>query len=87
LISDKTVWTDLAQHRVGWAVPIETQAPYIEKLRRCIAMDNDEFYEMSSRARRYANEWLAGDTSGIAANEKVLQSALAFRGRQAARTQ
>jgi glycosyltransferase involved in cell wall biosynthesis len=59
LISDRTVWKDIDEKKVGWQIPLEEPEKYVEQINRCIAMDDDEYSEMSRRSRQYATDWLA----------------------------
>jgi glycosyltransferase involved in cell wall biosynthesis len=59
LISDRTVWGAIAEKNSGWIVPIGDDAAWDTALRNCVAMDEDEFSNMSAAARAHALEWLA----------------------------
>ena len=75
LISDRTVWEDVEKKGVGWRVPLADRSAFIARIKECIAMGNADYSEMSRRARRYAEHWLANDETE-AANAAVLESAL-----------
>jgi glycosyltransferase involved in cell wall biosynthesis len=59
LISDRTVWGDVAEKGSGWTVPIEDPAAWDAAVRRCLEMDQEEFSKMAQAAREHALEWLA----------------------------
>lgn len=82
LISDHTVWKDVAEEGVGWRVPLEEKGQYISRIKECVAMDAEEYRKMSHRSRQYAIDWLSRDETE-AANAHVLQYALARAPRDA----
>lgn len=59
LISDQNVWTDVDEKGLGWRIPLDRPHEFLEQIKKCIAMDNGEFTEISRRARDYAVEWIA----------------------------
>ena len=59
LISDRTVWNDVAEKGSGWVVPIGDSAKWDEALARCLEMDQGEFARMATAAREHATTWLA----------------------------
>lgn len=59
LISDNTVWTDIEEKKVGWQIPLDRPERFVEAINACIAMDAQEYSQMSSRAREYAVAWLS----------------------------
>ena len=62
LISDRTTWNDIVEHNAGWVVPLEDRKEWIRRIKYCIEMDDDEYKEMSSAARKYSEDWLADPT-------------------------
>lgn len=62
IISDRTPWLGLEQLGVGWDIALEKPEHWFEALKKCIAMDNDEYRKMSERAREYAVEWLSDES-------------------------
>lgn len=52
LISDRSPWTDVADHHAGWALPLSQQAAFIEKLSAVHAM-GAEWDALSSGALAY----------------------------------
>lgn len=75
LISDRTIWNDIEEHGVGWAIPLEDRALFLRRIRECIDMSGGEYAAMSRAAREYAVNWLAGQTSD-SAFEELLERAL-----------
>jgi glycosyltransferase involved in cell wall biosynthesis len=59
LISDRTVWNDVAEKGSGWVVPIEDAVRWDEALARCLEMDQAQFNQMAAAARQHATAWLA----------------------------
>jgi len=82
LISDRTVWNDIEEKGVGWRVPLNERDRYIARISQCVAMDDDEYQQMSRGARQYALDWLSRDETEEA-NEHVLQYALSLSHREA----
>ena len=75
LISDQTVWGSVSEHNVGWVSSLSEHHKWIDAIRRCIAMDQSEFIEMSSRARNFAVTWLA-DSEYENATARVIEAAV-----------
>jgi glycosyltransferase involved in cell wall biosynthesis len=59
LISDQNVWTDVDEKALGWRIPLDQPQRFVDQINKCIAMDDDEFSDISRRARQYAVEWIA----------------------------
>lgn len=59
LISDRTVWGEVAEKGSGWTVPIEDPAAWNAAIHRCLEMDQEEFSKMAKAAREHALDWLA----------------------------
>lgn len=59
IISDRTPWTDLQAKGIGWNLPLENEALWIDVLKNCVKMDAAHYREMSLCARNYLNNWLA----------------------------
>lgn len=75
LISDRTMWSDVADHNCGWAVPLENEEIWSERIRLCLKMGQTEYEQMSRSARDYALEWLSNPRIEDA-TERVLSRAL-----------
>lgn len=75
LTSDRTVWNDLEAKNSGWQIPLENRGKWIDKIRFCLRMENDEYQKMSRAARIYALEWIENE-SVVNANRRVLEYAL-----------
>ncbi len=54
IISDKTPWRKLEQHKAGWDIPLDKPEKFIEVLNKCTAMDNDEYQEWRNGAYNFA---------------------------------
>lgn len=59
LISDNTVWTDIDERNAGWQISLDKPEMFVERINGCIAMDAEEYSQMSKNARKYATDWLA----------------------------
>lgn len=78
LVSENTVWKDIDQSEVGWQIPLDNTAGWIEQINNCVEMDGPRFEQMSANARNYALNWL-GDTKTEQATDRVLERALSQR--------
>lgn len=76
LLSDQTIWSDLERRELGWNLPLADQQAWINALKYAVAMDAEEFENMSRNARSFAVEWLA-DTSIEQATADLLSTAIA----------
>lgn len=56
--SDRTVWDDVEENNCGWRIPLEDEDGWIERINKCIEMDETEFLAMSNAAREYSIKWL-----------------------------
>lgn len=83
LISDRTTWNDIEENNAGWTVPLEDPERWVEKIKYCLEMENEEYKEMSRSAREYSERWLADpeierDTAAIL--ERALEGGTAAAG-------
>jgi glycosyltransferase involved in cell wall biosynthesis len=58
LISDQTPWRDLEDKGIGWDVPLDEPESFKEAIQRVIAMDEAEFTQWSTRARKFATDFV-----------------------------
>lgn len=58
LISDKTPWKNLAEKNAGWALPLDDNRNFANRINEMCNMDIDEFNVMSRAAFDYAQEYL-----------------------------
>ncbi len=58
LISDRTPWRRLAEHGVGWDLPLHALAPWEAALQQVAVMDDAEHRALSARALGFAEQWL-----------------------------
>jgi len=56
LISDQTPWKMLAEKAVGWDLPLNRPDLFVNRLQKCVDMDDGSFQELSFSARRYGEE-------------------------------
>ena len=59
LISDKTPWTDLKEKNAGWALPLNDNRPFADKLRQLCSMNEEQYNEKSKAAFQYAEDYLS----------------------------
>lgn len=62
LISDSTPWLDLEKKKIGWDLPLEAPEKWIETFNYCVALDDNDYRELSANARNYAVRWLEDDS-------------------------
>ena len=74
LISDRTVWGEVAEKDSGWVVPIEDPSAWDRAIQNCVDMDQERFNEMAGAARQHAVTWLA-DPEIENASAKLLERA------------
>ena len=74
LISDRTVWGEVAEMKSGWIVPIEDPSAWSKAIQNCVDMDQRRFIEMAEAAREHAVTWLA-DPEIENASAKLLERA------------
>ena len=75
IVSDLTPWTHVAENGTGWSISLDRTDEWIDMLRTCVNMDNDQFIEMSKNARKLAIEWLA-DPAVQLASERMFDTAM-----------
>ena len=75
LISDRTVWNEVAEKNAGWVVPIEDPTSWERAINHCVGMDQKEFSLMATAARQLATQWLA-DPENENATARLLATAL-----------
>jgi glycosyltransferase involved in cell wall biosynthesis len=59
IISDRTPWRGLEKTQIGWDLALEKSQRWIEIFNYCIDLDNKSYSEFSSKARKYACQWLS----------------------------
>lgn len=78
IISDKTPWQDLENKNIGWDLSLDLPQLWIDKINKCIDLDNTSYREMSDKARKFVCEWLE-DPKTEDDTLRVLQYALGNR--------
>lgn len=58
VISDRTIWNEIAEHGAGYALPIDASADWTSKLQECVEMPDTSYRRMSAAAREYSVAWL-----------------------------
>jgi len=77
IISDRTPWNDLHEAGAGWALPLESPEAWVETLKHCIAMNEEEHRRLSAAARSFmARKEIEMSAEG--ASRTMLREALAM---------
>jgi len=71
LISDRTPWRDLAQHGIGWAIPLEQPDQFRQVVQQLIELGEDTFTELSKRAWLYGQQ-VGADQSTLEKTRQLL---------------
>ncbi len=58
VISNRTHWQNLEAKKIGWDIPLEDPQEWMQIINDCIGFDDKTYSKLSSRARKYAIEWL-----------------------------
>lgn len=75
LISNRTLWSDVEPVNAGWAVPLESPDSWLDKINRCLDMEDVDYRKMAMAARKYADVWLA-ESKLEEDTDRVLKKAL-----------
>ena len=59
--SDRTPWRGLAEHGVGWDLPLDAMECWTEVMQECVDMDQQTYTRMSSATRSHALSCLRAD--------------------------
>lgn len=59
IISENTIWSDVADRKAGFVIPLSDEKSWQAAITSAIAMEQDEYRSMSLAAREMAEEWLA----------------------------
>jgi len=78
LTSDNTVWADIEDKGIGWAISLGKRRVFLEQIKRCVEMSDEDYAQMSQRAREYAEAWLSRSEIDEA-TARVLSEALSRR--------
>jgi glycosyltransferase involved in cell wall biosynthesis len=71
LISDQTPWRELAAAGVGWDLPLADETAFVEVIEHCVALTNESFSRLSSRAQNYEAA-RRGDPRALSQNREML---------------
>lgn len=58
IISDNTIWSDVADRKAGFVIPLSDEKSWQAAIASAIAMEQGEYRSMSLAARGMAKEWL-----------------------------
>ena len=75
IISDRTMWNDLQKNGTGWNLSLDSMEPWVDVIKKCCDMEEEEYIQMSRNARKYAVDWLS-DPSVEAATAKILEEVI-----------
>lgn len=78
LISDQTLWRDLASVKAGHDLPLDNRNGFAEAIDTWAAMGGNEFANWQAGARKKAANWLS-NTDGVARNRALMEAALESR--------
>jgi glycosyltransferase involved in cell wall biosynthesis len=56
IISDRTPWTGLEAHGVGWSLPLEAVSDFVGAVETLAAMDDTDWRALSTRARMFSDQ-------------------------------
>ena len=75
IISDRTIWNDLREKRIGWNLTLDSHDSWVQVIRSCCEMTQEEYLDMSANARDSAVDWLSNPDIE-AATASLLQNAI-----------
>ena len=75
LLSDQTPWRDLPEKQIGFDLPLNRPARFIEAIQQFAAMDDREFKIWSSKAREYGTR-LSKNPDALCATRALLDGAM-----------
>jgi glycosyltransferase involved in cell wall biosynthesis len=75
LISDRTPWRNLSEKQVGWDLPLEEPEKWLEILKYCVNLGNEDYLRLSVSAREFAVKWLS-DESVVKSNRELFSYSL-----------
>ena len=78
LISDQTLWRDLADLKAGHDLPLNDRKAFAQAIDAWAAMGGNEFATWQAGARQMAADWLS-NTDGVARNRALMAMALEAR--------
>jgi glycosyltransferase involved in cell wall biosynthesis len=56
IISDQTPWRNLEAEGIGWDIPLDNKQKFVQVIRQCAEMNQDEYNRMSNKAFEYAQK-------------------------------
>lgn len=74
VVSDRTPWRDLETTGIGWDLPLDEEK-WIAALKRCVAMNEEEYRRISVGSRKFAEDWVS-DERIIKKTENLLENSL-----------
>jgi glycosyltransferase involved in cell wall biosynthesis len=75
ITTNNTPWLKLEEKNIGWDLALENRNEWHNILKKCVAMDNTEYQNMSVASRKFAVDFLA-DEDIEEATRKVLNYAI-----------
>lgn len=75
ITTNNTPWLKLEEKNIGWDLALENRNEWHNILKKCVAMDNTEYQNMSVASRKFAVDFLA-DKDIEEATRKVLNYAI-----------
>ncbi|MGP3778028.1 glycosyltransferase family 4 protein [Halanaerobium saccharolyticum] len=75
LISNSTPWQDLQENNAGWNLSLEKENEFIDKIQKCINMNNEEINNLKKDTFKYGRE-IIEDNIAIKQNKELFNKAL-----------
>ena len=76
LISDRTPWKELERKRVGWDIPLQNPAAFVDAIERLIRMPSEGFSSMAPHIHKFVQEEI-GSSRSLEQNRELFRKALA----------
>jgi glycosyltransferase involved in cell wall biosynthesis len=74
IISDQTIWRDLAEHGAGWDIPLSDDELWVKVLQQAVKMEQAEYDRMVAQSLQYVQKWLS-NSDLLQTNMKLFLSA------------
>ncbi|MEJ8801764.1 glycosyltransferase family 4 protein [Pontibacter sp. H249] len=61
ILSDQTPWRNLIEDKVGWDIPLNNEKQYLDVLRKCVLMEQEEFSSFGGHIKKYLQSKVVTD--------------------------
>lgn len=75
ILSDNTPWRNLSEKEIGWDLSLDDLSEWQRVLQQSVNQNQEQFQEISTKARQFALDWLAAPEVE-AANRQILRDAV-----------